>query len=52
MVLLTMMLSWPISWTMRREGRVRRIAGATAALLSLALGAALLFEAVARRSAD
>lgn len=48
MVLVTMALSGPISWTMRRGGRVRRVAGATAALLSLALGAIVAIGCVTR----
>lgn len=47
MVLLTVLLSWPIGWTLRRRGRPRAwmIGGSSA--LSIALGAALGVEALA-----
>jgi hypothetical protein len=44
MVLLTVLMSWPIGWTVRREGAIRQIVTILAALLSLVLGAAVLFE--------
>jgi len=47
MVLLTVLLSWPIGWTVRRRGRSRAwLVGASSAL-SILLGAALGFEALA-----
>lgn len=51
MVLLTVVLSWPITWSIRRDGLSRRIAAAAAALLSLALGATFIREALARGGA-
>ncbi|MCK6544979.1 high-affinity nickel-transport family protein [Myxococcota bacterium] len=44
MVALTLLLSWPLAWTVRRGAFARRVAGAAAALFSLALGGALLAE--------
>jgi hypothetical protein len=44
MVALTVLLSRPLGWTMRREGNLRRTAQALAALLSLGLGAVLLIR--------
>ncbi len=50
MVLLTILMSGPITWTMRRPGHARRVISALAALLSLGLGAVFLIEAVVRNS--
>lgn len=44
MVLLTVLISRPISWTMRRGGRLRRVLTVSAALLSIGLGVAILVE--------
>jgi nickel/cobalt transporter (NicO) family protein len=46
MVALTVMISRPISWTMRREGRLRNAITVLAAMLSMGLGLALLVRAV------
>jgi nickel/cobalt exporter len=42
MVVLTVLLSRPITWTMRKEGRARRSLTVLAALLSMALGLSVL----------
>jgi nickel/cobalt exporter len=42
MVALTVVMSWPISWTMRREGRLRHAITVLAAMLSMGLGLAVL----------
>ncbi|MEY4576414.1 MAG: hypothetical protein RL701_1117 [Pseudomonadota bacterium] len=42
MVLLTMVLSWPIGWTVRRQGNVRRAADVIASLFGIGFGAAVL----------
>jgi high-affinity nickel permease len=47
MVLLTLLLSWPLSWTQRQEGRAAQVAVLGAALLSLGLGAWILWEVAA-----
>ena len=47
MVALTVLMSRPISWTMRREGRLRSAITVLAAMLSIALGLAVLVRAAA-----
>lgn len=47
MVALTVLMSLPISWTMRREGRLRGAITVLAAMLSIGLGLALLVRAAA-----
>jgi nickel/cobalt transporter (NicO) family protein len=51
MVALTLVISRPISWTMQRGGRLKRALTASAALLSVALGVAILVEGVFGRGA-
>lgn len=46
MVALTVLMSRPIGWTMRREGRLRSAITALAAVLSTGLGLAVLVRAV------
>lgn len=45
MVALTVVMSRPISWTMRREGSLRHAPTVLAALLSMALGLSMLVPA-------
>lgn len=47
MVALTVLMSRPISWTMRREGRLRSAITVLAAMLSIGLGLAVLVRAAA-----
>jgi hypothetical protein len=47
MVALTVVMSQPISWTMRREGRLRSAITVLAAMLSIGLGLAVLVRAAA-----
>lgn len=47
MVALTIVMSRPISWTMRREGRLRSAITITAAMLSIGLGLTVLVRAAA-----
>lgn len=51
MVVLTMVLSRPISWTMRRPGLLRRSVTGSAALLSIGLGLSVLVRAFGGASA-
>lgn len=44
MVALTVAMSWPIGWTMRREGRSKHALPLLAAVLSLGLGVAMLMQ--------
>ncbi len=44
MVVLTVVMSRPISWTMRREGRLRDVIAIFAALLSMTLGLVVLIR--------
>ena len=46
MVALTVAMSRPVSWTMRRPGRLKHAVTAAAALLSMGLGAAVLLRMV------
>jgi hypothetical protein len=46
MVALTVVMSRPISWTMRQEGRIKHVASALAAVLSMTLGLTALAQAV------
>lgn len=46
MVAMTVLMSWPISWTMRQEWRLRSVVTALAATLSIGLGLAVLVRAV------
>jgi len=47
MVALTVLMSRPISWTMRREGRLRSAITVLAAMLSIGLGLAVLLRVAA-----
>jgi nickel/cobalt exporter len=47
MVALTIVMSRPISWTMRREGYLRRAITVVAAMLSIGLGLTVLLRAAA-----
>jgi hypothetical protein len=51
MVALTVVMSRPINWTMRREGRLRHAATITAALLSMTLGLSVLVRALTGEAA-
>lgn len=44
MIALTMALSWPIGWALRRPGLAPRLTTATASLLSLGLGLVMLID--------
>lgn len=48
MVLLTLLLSWPIGWTLRRRGRLRAWMVLASAAVSIALGASVGFGALSR----
>lgn len=45
MVILTMLLSWPLTWTIRQNGRAPRVLGGIAALCSVLLGLYFVYEA-------
>jgi hypothetical protein len=47
MVALTVVMSRPISWTMRREGRLRSAITVIAAMLSIGLGLTVLVRVAA-----
>ncbi len=44
MIALTVAMSWPIGWTMRRAGRSKHVLPLLAAILSLGLGVAMLTQ--------
>ena len=48
MVALTLVISGPIGWTMRQGDRLRKVVTMFAALLSISLGAVILFRALER----
>ncbi len=46
MVLLTVLMSQPLSWTMRRTGRMKHVVTALASMLSVGLGVTILLRAM------
>jgi hypothetical protein len=46
MVALTVLMAWPIGWTLRREGRLAELVGLGSSVLSIALGAWIVGRAL------